>query len=98
MGIDELKQKGPIEDEDLTSLTSPNIRLLDDWLTQRGAPALETLDRYLGGRRPWLYGAFKWLFRRRLERLRYKYLSGHRSQAVFERYKSYRLIRLRLEV
>jgi len=37
------------------------------------------------------------LARRRLARLEYKYLSGNRSQAMFEKYKSYRLLVLRLE-
>jgi hypothetical protein len=39
---------------------------------------------------------FKWLLRHKLERARYKYLSGNRSQAVFEKYKNYRLLVLRL--
>jgi hypothetical protein len=29
--------------------------------------------------------------------VRYKYLSGHRSQVVFEKYKSYRLLVLQLD-
>jgi len=37
------------------------------------------------------------LGRHKLARARYKYLSGHRSQAVFEKYKSYRLLILELE-
>lgn len=83
-----------VTDEDITSLTSPNIELLDEWLRGRVGPALGTLDEYLGGRRPWLYGLFKWLNRKRLERARYKYLEGNRTREVFEKYKRYRLLLL----
>lgn len=82
-------------DEDITTLTSPNVQLLDEWLRRRVAPAVSTLDTYLAGRRPWLYRLVKAVFRRRLQRLHYKYLAGHRSREVFERYKSYRLLVLR---
>lgn len=41
-----------------------------------------------------LFGA---VFRKKLEKHKYKYFSGHRSQAVFERYKTYRLLMLERE-
>jgi SAM-dependent methyltransferase len=84
-------------DEDLTARVSPNIALLDEWLTQRLVPALSSVDTYLLCTRPWLTRMLKWLGRHKLARARYKYLSGHRSQAVFEKYKSYRLLVLDLE-
>ena len=84
-------------DEDLTARVSPNIALLDEWLTQRLLPASQSINSYLTGRYPWTTGLLKWLARRRLARLEYKYLSGNRSQAMFEKYKSYRLLVLRLE-
>ena len=84
-------------DEDLTARVSPNIALLDEWLTQRLVPALASVDEYLLGTWPRLTGMLKWLGRHKLARARYKYLSGHRSQAVFEKYKSYRLLILDLE-
>ena len=84
-------------DEDLTARVSPNIALLDEWLTQRLLPASQSINCYLTGRYPWSTRLLKWLARRRLARLEYKYLSGNRSQAMFEKYKSYRLLVLRLE-
>jgi phage gp36-like protein len=84
-------------DEDLTARVSPNIALLDEWLMQRLLPASQSIDTYLTGRYPWSVRLLKWLTRRRLARLRYKYLSGNRSQAMFAKYKSYRLLVLRLE-
>jgi SAM-dependent methyltransferase len=84
-------------DEDLTTRVSPNIALLDEWLSQRLVPALSSIDEYLLGSRPRLTRVLKWLARHKLARARYKYLSGHRSQAVFEKYKSYRLLVLDLQ-
>ena len=83
------------QDEDITARISPNIALLDEWLTQRLVPAVGSIDQYLQSSHPRLTKIFKWLARRKLERVRYKYLSGNRSQAMFEKYKSYRLIVLR---
>lgn len=85
-----------LHDEDLTARVSPNIALLDDWLTRRLVPAAGSVDQYLEAAYPRLTRLVKWLLRRRLARVRYKYLSGHRSQAVFEKYKNYRLLVLRL--
>jgi len=84
-------------DEDLTARVSPNIALLDEWLTQRLVPALSSIDEYLLCSWPRLTRLLKWLGRHKLVRARYKYLSGHRSQAVFEKYKSYRLLVLDLD-
>ena len=86
-----------LHDEDLTARVSPNIALLDEWLTQRLVPAAGSVDQYLRGAYPGLTRVVKWLLRHKLERARYKYLSGNRSQAVFEKYKNYRLLVLRLD-
>ncbi len=83
------------QDVDLTKQVSPNIALLDELLAQRLVPAAGSVDLYLQGAYPKTTRLIKWLLRRRLARVRYKYLSGNRSQAVFEKYKSYRLIVLR---
>lgn len=83
---------GIVHDEDLTARVSPTIALLDDWLTQRLVPATATLNTFLLDCYPRSTRLIKWLWRRKLQRARYKYLSGHRSQAVFEKFKTYRLI------
>lgn len=85
-----------VEDKDLTSRVSPNIELLDEWLTQRLAPAAGSIDRYLQGQYPLSSKLLKWLARRKLAKLEYKYLSGHRNAAMFRKYKSYRLLILQL--
>lgn len=81
-------------DEDLTHRVSPTITLLEGWIDNRLLPAAGTLDAWLLEQYPVHTRVLKWLFRKKLARLHYKYLSGHRSQTVFEKYKSYRLIEL----
>ena len=83
-------------DKDLTAVVSPNIDLLDEWLMQRLVPAAGSIDRYLRDQYPRSSRLLKWLARRRLAKLRYKYLSGHRNATMFRKYKSYRLFILEL--
>lgn len=79
-------------DRDITPHMSPNFRLLNDLLMMKTKPVLETCSLYLGSRYRRSWSFLKWLFRKRWKKLNYKYLSGHRSPEVFERYKSYRLL------
>lgn len=83
-------------DEDLTSRISPNMDLLDGWLRQRLVPAAASIDHFLRDQYPRSRRLLKWLARRKLAKLKYKYLSGHRNAAMFRKYKSYRLLILQL--
>lgn len=85
----------PLLDQDITEHTSPNIALLDSVLRQRIVPAAGTLDQYLMSKKPWLYRLIKWLFRKKLQKLSFKYAQGHRTAEVFSRYKNYRLLLLK---
>ncbi len=90
-----------IEDIDITRRVSPNIRLLDETLMHKLVPAGQTVNRYLSDNYAISWRLVRGLFRlflgRKLEKQKYKYFSGHRTQAVFERYKTYRLLVLRRE-
>ncbi len=90
-----------LQDLDITRQVSPNIRLLDETLTHKLLPAGQTLNRYLSTNytTSWrvIRALFRTLFRKKLEKQKYKYFSGHRTQAVFERYKTYRLLVLKRE-
>jgi SAM-dependent methyltransferase len=85
-----------LEDIDITKRVSPNIKLLDDTLMLRLVPAGQTLDRYLRENYPRTWGAikamFKLFFGKKIAKQKYKYFTGNRTQAVFERYKTYRLL------
>lgn len=78
-----------LHDDDITKRISPTIAMVDEVLMQRIYPTLQTLSVYLEGRHRFGFGIFKRLFRKKMDKLKFKYFSGHRSQAVFERYKSY---------
>lgn len=82
-------------DRDLTPQIAPNLALLEEVLQQRIAPALGTIDAYLAQRRPLLRRLLRFALRRKIERVKFKYLSGHRSPESFSRYKTYRLVVLR---
>jgi len=88
-----------LEDFDITPQVSPNIKLLDETLMLRLVPAGQTLDRFLRENYPRTWGAiksiFKLFFGKKIEKQKYKYFTGNRTQAVFERYKTYRLLVLR---
>ena len=80
-----------IEDIDITRRVSPNLALVDDILVGRAQPAVATIGRYLDERYPIFAGIGKWLLRKKLAKVQRKYLSGHRTPQVFERYKRYHL-------
>lgn len=81
-----------IRDDDITRFISPSVALVDQILRHRIGPACGSIDRFITERVPRIRKLVGWLFRKRLQKLRYKYLESHRTQAVFERYKSYRLV------
>lgn len=85
-----------LTDEDLTSRVSPNLDLVNDFLMQRARPAALTLHRYLSSNYPVTTRLALRFFRRKIEKLNYKYFCGHRCGATFERYKRYRLLVYRL--
>lgn len=88
-----------LHDEDITTRVSPNIKLVDDTLTNKLIPAGKTINRYLTDNYSKSYGLIKKVFNlflgKKIRKQTYKYFSGHRTQAVFERYKTYHLIVLK---
>ena len=86
-----------VRDEDLTARIAPTLAIADEILMRRLLPASETLARFLAERRPWLYRALRLVVGRKLDKLRRKYFSGHRTPQTFARYKTYRLIAARLQ-
>lgn len=86
----------PLKDEDITAKVGANFELVNDILMNRVKPASSAIHRYLSDNYPLSTGALTWLLRRRIEKIRYKYFSGHRSREVFEKYKTYHLLLYRL--
>lgn len=81
-----------LSDDDITARMSPNLDLVEDLLVNRVQPAVGTIDSFLRSRYPMLSKAAAWLLRKKIAKVRYKYLSGRRNRAEFERCKSYRFI------
>ena len=81
-----------IEDQDITANMSTNIELFEQLLTQRIGPALETLDAFLYSCHRRLYPLFKWLLRKRLAKIKDKYLSDRHGREYFEKHNTYRLV------
>lgn len=86
-----------LHDDDITRRISPTIAMVDEILMQRIYPTLQTVAAFLDERHPFGFGLFKRLFRKKMAKLKFKYFTGHRSQAVFERYKSYHHVVLGLK-
>lgn len=84
-------------DEDITSLVSPNMDVLNDFLMNTIKPAGLTLGEYLQGRYPKTGWLAKRLMGKKFAKLGRKYFSGKRTGETFERYKNYRLLVLRLQ-
>ncbi len=80
-----------LNDLDVTENLSPNLKLINDILVERVIPFGNTLDTFLSSRYKFLYKSFKYLIRKKLKKVAYKY-SQNRNQENFQKYKTYRLI------
>jgi hypothetical protein len=81
-------------DEDMTDNLAPNIRLMNDLLVQRVIPFLQTADSFLSTRYPLTFKFIKFIFRKKLANLKFKY-SQNRNEESFKKYKTYRLVVLK---
>jgi len=78
-----------VKDEDITSLMSPNLVLVNDLLMNTLAPAGQTVGRYMRVNYPKTSKLVAFLLRKKFKKLKDKYFTGLRSQETFERYKTY---------
>ncbi|HKI97697.1 MAG TPA: class I SAM-dependent methyltransferase [bacterium] len=84
-----------VSDEDITDQTAPNLDLVDQLIEDYAKPIYETAGYYLRANRPWLYRLGRRFFRRKLDRVEFKYFSHARNAAEFRKHKSYRVVLLR---
>lgn len=95
--LEELKRH-PVEmltDLDITAQTAPNLDLVGDMGERLVKPLGELAVYALEHNYPRLWRLLRWRYRRKLEKLRWKYTSGERSAAAFAKHKTYRLFLLR---
>jgi len=81
-------------DLDVTEHLSPNISLANEILVNRILPFSITLDAFLSTRYKFLYKLLKYIFKRKLEKMKSKY-SSNRNEENFKKFKTYRLLVLK---
>jgi len=80
-----------LSDIDVTQNLSPNLKLVNEVLVDRLLPFSDTLNKFLSTRYPKVYKILKWILRKKISKLAFKY-SENRNEENFIKFKSYRLI------
>ena len=80
-----------LSDMDVTQNLSPNLKLVNEVLVDRLIPFSDTLNKFLSARYPKIYKSLKWILRKKISKLSFKY-SSSRNEENFIKFKSYRLI------
>jgi SAM-dependent methyltransferase len=80
-----------ITDEDITAQTAPTIEILDDAMKNVAMPALDLSLAFLRGRYPLVTRFLCWKYKKKLAKVRDKYMNEHRTSDDFRRHKTYRL-------
>ncbi|NMD85673.1 class I SAM-dependent methyltransferase [Victivallis vadensis] len=88
-----------IEEIDITENTAPNMQLVDETLQQVAVPIRDMVLDEFSSNYKLLYTPTRWLaklfFRKKLEKLEYKYFSGARNPENFKEHKRYMFFLLR---
>ena len=84
-----------LQDVDITRETAPNLDLVDQMGRELIYPTFKLIGYAFDSNHPWLAKLVRWKYRRRLDKIHRKYLSGERNAESFARHKVYRLLLLR---
>ena len=87
-----------LQDIDITRETAPNLDLVDQMGRELIYPTFKLIGYAFDSNHPWLAKLLRWKYRRRLDKIHRKYLSGERNAESFARHKVYRLLLLRKPV
>ena len=80
-----------LTDLDVTDNLSPNLKLLNDLLVNRFIPFSNTLDAFLTSRANLFYRFLKYMFRKKLEKMKYKY-SHSRNEENFRKFQNLSIV------
>lgn len=80
-----------VKDIDITKETAPNLKLVNDFLTNVGLPIVNLCSNFLSTNYPLLAKLIQWKYRKKIKKIKRKYFSGERNAENFKIYKSYRL-------
>jgi len=81
-----------IERLDITEQTAPTIDLFNDVLEKVVGPVANAGMQFFRHRHPIAHKLVNWKYKKKIEKLRNKYLQGGRTGEEFKRYKSYQLL------
>jgi len=84
-----------VEDIDITSETAPTADLTDDIYRNIFRPVWEIVFERLRSTHPWLLKFLKCKYRKKIEKMEWRYFSGNRDGENFRKYRSYRLMLLK---
>lgn len=85
-----------VEDIDITRETAPNLDIVDQMGRELFYPTFKLIGYAFERNHPWLSRLFRWKYRRKIDKIQRKYLSGERNGENFARHKVYRLLLLRV--
>lgn len=84
-----------LEDIDITPQVAPTIDLEAEIYTKVVGPLHDSVNAYLMSRYRLLTRMARWLFRKKIAKIQWKYFEGDRDAAHFAHFKTYRLMLLR---
>ena len=81
-----------LQDIDITKETAPSIDIVDDFLHSAMHPIYDLIFYVLDNNHPRIARFIRWKFRKRLEKINYKYLQRNHTGEIFAKFKSYHLL------
>jgi SAM-dependent methyltransferase len=84
-----------LEDIDITRETAPNLDIVDQMGRDLFHPTFKLIGYAFASNHPWLAKLLHWKYRKKIDKINRKYLSGERNAESFSRHKVYRLLLLR---
>ena len=84
-----------VEDIDITRQTAPNLDIVDQMGRELFDPTFRLIGYAFASNHPWLAKLLQWKYRKKLDKIHRKYLSGERNAKSFALHKVYRLLLLR---
>ncbi len=86
-----------LAEDDITRQTAPNLDIVNQMGKELILPTMKLIGYTFKSNRPWLSKIFTWKFRKKLDKIDYKYLSGERNAKSFAKHKIYKLYLLQRE-
>ena len=80
-----------LKNQDITEQTAPTLDIMRDLLQEVVKPGWQGVAAYMASNHPKFTACFSWFFRKKINKINRKYLSGGTSGEQFHRFKTYRL-------